>query len=87
MCETENDQVILFSQISGSQSVRLDIIIFCAVLSVTPLTKKKTIHVIKALLVFLYGSGSEDSCRRHIGIREDPGDEVEHFSESEQGLY
>ena len=40
----------------------------------------------KGSFKFLYGSGSEDSCRRHIGIREDPGDEVEHFSESEQGL-
>ena len=56
--------------------------------SVTPLNKEKTISnpVIKALLVFWYGSGSEDSCRRHIRIREDPGDEVERFSESEQGL-
>ena len=86
MCETENNQVILFSEISGSQSIWLDIIIFWAVLSVTPLTKKKTIHVIKALLIFQYGNGSEDSYRRHVVIRKDPGDEVEHFSESEQGL-
>ena len=86
MCETENDQVILFSEISGSQSVRLDIIIFCAVLSVTPLTKKKTIHVIKALLIFQYGNGSEDSYRRHVVIRKDPGDEVERFLESEPSL-
>ena len=66
MCETENNQVILFSEISGSQSVRLDIIIFWEVLSETPLTKKKTIHVVKALLIFQYASGSKDSYRRHI---------------------
>ena len=86
MCETENDQIILFSEISGSQSVRLTIIIFWEVLSVTPLTKKKTIHVIKALLIFQYGNGSEDSYRRHIVIRKDPGDEVERFLESEPSL-
>ena len=86
MCETENDQVILFSEISGSQSVRLDIIIFCAVLSVNPLTKKKTIHVIKALLIFQYGNVSEDSYRRHIVIRKDLEDEVERFLESEPSL-
>ena len=49
----------------------------------TPLTKKKTIHVIKALLIFQYGNGSEDSYRRHIVIRKDPWDEVERFLESE----
>ena len=79
MSETENDQVILFSEIRGSQSVRLTTIIFWEVLSVTPLTKKKTIHVIKALLIFQYGNGIEDSYRRHIVIRKDPGDEVERF--------
>ena len=51
VCETGKNQVILFSEIRSSQSVRVDIIIFCAVLSVTPLTRKKTIHVIKALLI------------------------------------
>ena len=55
-------------------------------LSVTPLTKKKTIHVIKALLIFQYGNGSEDSYRLHIVIRKDPGDEVERFLESEPNL-
>ena len=59
---------------------------FWAVLSVTPLTKKKTIHVIKALLIFQYGNGSEDSYRRHVVIRKDPGDEVERFLESEPNL-
>ena len=55
---------------------------FCAV---TPLNKKKAIsnHVIKGALVFQYASGSKDSYRRHI--REDPGNEVERFLESEQG--
>lgn len=54
-------------------------------LSVTPLNKKKAIsnHVIKGALVFQYTSGSKDSYRRHI--REDPGNEVERFLESEQG--
>ena len=53
--------------------------------AMTPLNKKKAIsnHVIKALLVFQYASGSEDSYRRHI--REDPGNEVKRFLESEQG--